>query len=292
MKKIVLLIVILLPMRMVAQVFRTSNQQLIEDAVRSGLVIYSQSYQLKDTISNQIYGRNGSDEFGKSYTIGVKIENHLMVPKSALSPWDNDPNYQRYISTHKPLLFKSSVRIIGDSTKYECHPTLDTTSVLLDNLYIQLKDTTCLKYSGFTKDEYYGDKKGWLVWITADNGIEMSDSIIRENLMIYKKDIIVSTDSLLVKVDKPQTEKKIWGGIYLTPQQVQLGTIQFLISGILHCVDEQWYIYTPFCRNQDNDNVEENELTPVVEDGNDASENLTAKKSKKKTKKNKRTKTN
>lgn len=294
MKKIILLISLVLPLQVAAQVFKTSNQKIVEDAIKSGLVIYRQSYQLQDNSTNQIYGKNGRDEFGKSYSIGIKVEDHLLVPKSALAPWESDQSYQRYTSTHRPLLYKTRARIVCDTLEYECHPLIDSTIILSDNRFIQLKDTTFLMSPGFAIDAHPGKKDGWVVWITSENNIEMSDTIRTENFMIYNKELNISADSVRVKIDNPQTEKKIWGGIYITPKQTQVGTIQFYINGIMQYVGEQWYVYTLSRTTQISTNIEENELTPIIEEQNnevDASINRPSQKPKK-TKKNKHSKTN
>ena len=93
----------------------SGNQQIIHDATKDGLVIVSQSYQLEDTVTHQKFGRYGKPEFGQGYSVGVKIPGKLILQRSAVEPWNEDPNFERYKKSHMPVRYKRTIRECGDT---------------------------------------------------------------------------------------------------------------------------------------------------------------------------------
>lgn len=235
----------------------SNNQQFICDATKGGLAIVSQSYQLEDTVSHQKFGRYGKDEFGQGYSIGIRIPGRLIVSKSVVEPWHNDPNFERYKNSHLPVRYKRAVREF-------CDTIVNNQIVLnerIDDLYkselFAIQDSTINKNQGFQLDTIPGKKNGWLIWIVSDEPIEKSDSIHNESLMIYKSELSFNDDACEVTIKSPSTEKNVWGGIYVTPIQTSVGQITFYLSGIIQYKgNDVWSVVSPFMKES---------ITPIAE---------------------------
>ena len=284
MKRLLFLLVIFLPIPLAGQLFRSSNQQLIEDAICSGLVLYTHSYQLQDTTTLQRYGRNGQDDFGKSNSLAIKVKDGFIVNNTALTPWLFDSNFDRFRNEYRPISHKVRMREIRDTTICDCQ-------VLNENIYsynntpfhrVTCSDTT--NRLGFSLDTIPGKKTGWMVWVMSDEAIDSSDSLHSETYMIYKKEFTFNPDTVRHTIDLPQTDKHIWGGIYIIPKQTDIGQMTFFLSGIANQEDSgEWALYSPFFKEEVQNLGNDDVLTPV-----DAqSSPLPSKQSKRKTKKRK-----
>lgn len=261
MKSLLLIISILLPLHIWGQVFKSDNQQLIEESVEAGLVIVSQSYQLEDTVTHQRFGRYGKSEFGKGYSIGVRISNKLIVQNSVVTPWSADPNFERYKKSHLPVPYKGAIREYGDTIVHEMSMRNDYIDKLHNTELFTIRDSTINVKQGFQLDTISGKKNGWLIWIVSDVSIEKSDSIHNESLMIYKSELSFSVDTCEVSIKAPSTKRNVWGGIYVTPMQTSVGQITFYLSGIIQYKgNDMWSVVSPFIKES---------ITPIKESLND-----------------------
>ena len=75
-------------------IFNSPNQKMVEDAVKDGIILVRQNFQLKDTMTQQRYGRNHGDSFGSQYCIAAKVKSGLCVSKRFRNPWEYDDNYE------------------------------------------------------------------------------------------------------------------------------------------------------------------------------------------------------
>lgn len=243
----------------------STNQQIVSDATKGGIVIVSQSYQLEDTITHQRFGRYGNLEFGKGFSVGVKVPNGIIVTNEYIEPWNTDVNFYRYRNSHKPVRFKQQARELNDSVIREKYLDVSSAhSLYISKLYL-LQDTTVDIANGIAIDTLPGDKEGWMLWLVSDNVIEAADSVYNESFIIHKKTLTVSTDSLEIKIDAPNTEKKVWGGIYIVPKQTAVGQITFLLSGIaIKDMTGKWSVVMPFLNSAPTSIAEPvNDLTPI-----------------------------
>lgn len=263
---------------------KTENQELIERAMDKCFSIIEQCYQLEDTITHQRFGRYGNEDFGKNRTLAVNIGNDYVFDVSVLVPWLSDDNYVRYKDSHKPVLSRSFIMEFNDSIKKSIELIPDTVSNGFDG-FISVTDTVS-KVNGLKPVRYAEPKDGWVIWVSCDSTIKDYDLSQNVDLVIYKKNIEFSQDSLSYKIDKPNTDQNIWGGIVIVPEQTAIGQLTFNLGGIINynSIKDEWRLI-PFSGDTENVKVSEhvNELTPldvtIEEKGN-------KKKNKKKPKKN------
>lgn len=231
MKKILAIYILMLPLSMTAQIYMSSNQQLVEQAVKNGIVIVRQSYQLEDTVSHQRYGRYGNEEFGKTYSLGIKVDGGIVLDKKAFRPWVYDQNFTRYQASHRPVNIKTEIRELNDSVFSVAKFNID--SVSSENPATFLPDSLTFAGNGFEPSSYSKPTEGWLVWITSSAEIQYCDSVPISPPMIYRKQIEFNADSTSYPVESPQTASKVWGGIFVVPEQTQIGQLTFKLAGTL-----------------------------------------------------------
>ncbi|WP_163211647.1 hypothetical protein [Bacteroides sp. 519] len=284
MKKIIIsLCIIVLPFVVKAQFVYSDNQQLVVSAIENSLFVLRQSYQLKDTLTNEYYGRGGRNDFGTLFSLGVKLQQSYCVTDKAIRPWEHDENFNRYRSSnYVPIIIKTHYKELCDSCYYE---TLEFHNRLLTEIHpnelYQLTDSTFNK-QGFETDTSVGKRNGWLVWLVAANTIEKADSVT-VSYIIYRKELNRETGKNEYEIDAPSTNQHPWGGIFIVPEQTAIGQITFRLAGILMKKEDKWRIITPFTL--------QNAGTTVIEVPEETIEELTLveeKSTKKKTRKQKK----
>lgn len=241
------------------------NQQLIEAAIKNGIIIICQSYQLEDTTTHQRYGRYGNKEFGKSYSIGVKVNGGIVVTNKTMKPWEYDNNYSRYRDSHKPILYQTTVKELSDSSFTQINIGID--SIGSPHGISIISDTVSYNGQGFQHRKYDGKTDGWIVLVTSPVDIQDCDSSRTVDHIIYRKNIEYHPDSLSYTIDVPQSTKKIWGGIFVVPQQTQIGELTFNLGGIIvETSPSSWQMFPIEDTLYQVDNVTKptDELTPTL----------------------------
>ncbi len=289
----ILIAMMMYPLMGISQQFYSNYQLLIKDAISGSLVIVEQSYQLQDTATQQLFGRNNKPEFGKSIAIGVKCSNGLIVGNKSQQPWMYDANCEPYLNKYRGILSDMYIKDISDvvsAQKQKC--TSVTRKDLMPSINYIWTDSTmlCNTFSTEILDSLNSDS--WLVWVCSPKKIEEADSTTAVNYQIFKSNISYHKDSVKYKVAKPQTNNQVWGGIYIKSVIVSPGHIELKLIGCLYDIEDNWYI-VPACKvaeTPDSANtgeitaleeaaVSEDTLSPVEED--DASKKTRKKKSKK-----------
>lgn len=273
MKKIIIFLVFFCPLQVMAQLFYSPNQQMVESAIRNGIFILSQDYQLKDTTTNEYFGRNGQEEFGKTFSLGIKVEKGYCYLDPVQRPWLYDNNFERYRASHVPQIYKTRFKEFTDSLMTECASfNLKKSVELYPETVYYMPDPISFKGQGFHTDSTPGNKQGWVVWVVVDKPLTAttpSDSIA---YLIYRKELDVKADSLKYAINVPTTTQTVIGGIFVEPVQSQIGQLTFNLIGVITPEGDKWNILTPFKQPLSSPAVaeatEENELTPAREEEN------------------------
>lgn len=264
MKKAFITLAAALPLTIAAQFFSSPNQQLIKDAVDGGIIVVEQSYQLEDTVSGQRFGRFGNKEFGKSYTLAVLTDSGYCLAPAALRPWDSDPNFEKYSKTHKPVLYKTAWRHFNDSVFSELDADL-AAAVALNDGYAFVKSAG--NQPTLAKDDATGRKNGWAVWVVSEDSLAASPATVEVSYQPVRREIEVVDSATSYVIEKPFTDKKLWGGIYVVPVRKSLGNIEFEVVGVIEPGEnDTWRVATPFNRHKAADDIVPeggNELTPL-----------------------------
>ena len=285
MKRIIVSIVVLIASLncAVAQfsqsLFNSSSQQLVEQAVKGGIVLLRQDYQLLDTLSNTRYGWNHQEVFNSIYSVGFKVGSGYVVNERFVRPWNFDQRYHELRdTTYVPVISKTSCKSMVDTVYTDVKYNSDHKRSIKDSLIYRV-DSLVHERRGLRIDSSLGEKEGWLVWITS------ADSLLQENTQLsvvtYKHKITIEENKKEYALPKPATSKNIMAGILVVPNNTQVGVLDFQIVGYAYQKDD-WYVICDIevaTIPEQNNNV--SLLTPVSTDDEEAEDNSSSKKTKK-----------
>ena len=259
-KKYIYLLLMLIALPATAQIFnfslRTNNQQLIDKALSGAFVGISQSYELCDTIKDEHFGRDGKDYFSIVPFIGIETEKGLVFPASVLTPWANDIDFKKYRDKYKPLATKSTIRLLnveGELSIRESQSPIIGTPV---TSYLNILTDTLQSSKGLIVDTIPGVKDGWFIWLSSNKDLAETDSV---KFTSIKKDLEVPLDGEYLRIDTPEISETVYGGIYVTPKQTEVGQITFILTGVMVFDEDGWILDLPFITK----NNENKPLTPI-----------------------------
>lgn len=281
--KQILLAILLVPMNLFAQFnmdsFSTTNQILVENAVKNCTFIVKQSFQIQNKKTKEIFGLGGKDVFGNSYSLGLKLANGCVLSDEAICPWNYNEKFQKYREDYVPLLCKSEFSELNEEANYVEFNYKNNFNTLGDSLFYCF-GTTDFGSKGFEIDNTIGEKTGWIVWITLKKGqnIESSTDL---NFIIQRQNFSISDECKNISegILKPKSGGKILGGFYVVPYY-SVGSVTFRLCGVLNEKDDKWSLLTPFVdyeqqksedannqeSNSDKQDDEDDVLTPIKKD--------------------------
>ena len=208
---------------------KSSNQQMIEDAVGKGLMLVRQEYQLEDTVTRKRYSLDGRPEFGSAVSFAIKTKGGIVVSKSIMTPWEGDENYTPYAGgKYRPVLTRTLVRSVKESGWSVVDSTdFSIVRFLSDESWIEVP-VDCEE--GFQLDTLYGERDGWLVWLTSvGEDINISDL----SLVSYKSKLTLSQKIKVMEIGPANTENTLLGAVYLIPDFSHIGQITLKMKGVV-----------------------------------------------------------
>ena len=243
--------------------FKSNNQIFIEQALQHAFVNVEQSYQLQDTIHNEIFGRDGKDYFSIIPFLGMRTLQGLLIAQDAVHPWKYDEDFNQYEGKYKPIVFRSKLTYLrSELESKETSPVVTEVNVqkLTETPFALYVDS--LHRNGLMCDTVAGSKSGWMVWVIDTKNQNRPDSI---RLVSYKKDLYIKHSTDTISVDIPDNNQPILGGIFVNPVQTHVGQITFLLTGVAVGKDKHWILHFPFLAQAEN---EKNELTIIKSESN------------------------
>ena len=222
---------------------------LIAPAVADGLFLVRSSFQVQERATGNVFGYGGNQDFGISYSIGVKVaRGGFILSDLAMRPWNYDPNYPSVVNDYFGIPNEMKIACLSDSAQWTDWETPDiavpTDSTTVPDYYVSRGD---FNNTGLDFDDTPGLKHGYMVWMVADDPETLSDSP-RVRLVASQLDI-EAEGCKFVTVSAPSFgESQVLGGVYLTASYPdgQIGAIDLLLFGIADRTFDQWVIYTPF----------------------------------------------
>lgn len=223
----------------------TDSTLFLEDAIRSGLFISKQSFQICDKKSGELFGLNGKDEFGIEYTIGIKVPGGFVLTDKAVRPWVYNSKYNKYKETHDPVFFEANYAEAGKKVKYaSLDYSLSKQEELVDTTLYRF-DSATFSGDGFPIDTEEGEKEGWVVWITADSETDY-ESEVNLNYVTSRMKISVKKSKRSYDIDIPRMAQNVLAGLYVVPSYARIGIVEFRLCGIIAPAGEDWKIFCPF----------------------------------------------
>ncbi|GAP71198.1 hypothetical protein SAMD00024442_1_11 [Candidatus Symbiothrix dinenymphae] len=217
----------------------SGNQQLIEEAVRDGLFVVRQSYQLRDSVTS--YGWNNLPQFGTTYSLGVKVVDGYYLDAQAVTPWLYDPKFDEYRDSkqYTPVISQTDCYRLSDTTFRKVSFRLPSEGVGSSNF--QFVTDSLFANEGFAADNSDGAKAGWLVWVVSADSLDKITAGAL-SLLIYRNELKFEAGENTYKIDAPTTTKTVVGGIYIVPKTEGIGKISFYLGGIAHRQEGDWRV--------------------------------------------------
>lgn len=289
MKKILLILIsVFTVLNVFSQIYvQSPTQQMVEDAVSNGIYVIEQSYQIRENATGRMYGSDGKNVFGTTFSLGFKATKGFYVYDKAARPWEYDSNYKQLEKDrYTPVISSTTAYKIGKSNNYDVVKTDTVISLNDENVWrldVEKTDST-----GFSILKTRGTLMGWVVLATIEKGADLADNPDVNN-SIYRRELVINDEDKTISFDAAHELREVVGGIFVVPENTGIGQITFRLAGLIKQEDEKWQIALIH-----ETNLTPTEPTPVlipVEDDvkivpeTDDSENQPEKK---KTRKNKR----
>jgi hypothetical protein len=242
----------------------STNQQLIEDAVKDAFFIIRSPYQLKQKNTNEIFGWNGREYFGDSiYTCGVKaIDGYYhavadlgfaqsrcyfktyigyYTTDKALHPWSYDNRYLSYAEKDffTPIIAGSSYRELKEKSFKQLPSLISKKYTNYANIVYDVKDTIFGDEALQLYKESMPDKV-WFVWLHSD--VPLNNSNGKFFYTVYRKELPeVGADGLFM-VNPPSVDGYLLAGICVVPVVSTVGMISFKFAGMICEHKGIWYM--------------------------------------------------
>ncbi|MCL1932716.1 MAG: hypothetical protein FWF53_02735 [Candidatus Azobacteroides sp.] len=252
--------------------FNSSNQQLIEEAVKGGIFIIRQSYQLKDTNTDELYGFHNAEHFGYTVSVGIKAQNGYYLDNMAVEPWKYDNKFIEYNDQKQylPVISESKYRSLTDDSAFSDLPyDKDKLKVLSGGQFYFAQDSF-FDNQGFDADNSDGNKDGWLIWVVSSDSIKAAGNESL-SLLVYRNELTFEPGKNTYKIKEPPTDNRVLGGLYVVPEVTGIGKISFCIGGLLNKKEGYWQVVrlteSIFKREIIGDKPVKEGLTPIQQKG-------------------------
>lgn len=246
------------------------SDALVESAIKDAVVVVESKYYIRDTETNQKYGREGKPYFNTVDFLGCKTDKGVITNAKVLCPWNADKMYDKYIENPKyqPQLDNMLVArsVAGDtivSIDLNSNIVFDSDSVLICAVDVENRA------DGLSLSSGDNESINWIVWVnksTEDESTEME-------YYIYKQTVDLTNGAATIENKIPANS--FLGGLYIKAKVVSIGLVEFSLSGFIVNKDGRWIVepvnadtLLPDNRNKDEEAKRMDrpmeELTPLV----------------------------
>lgn len=216
--------------------FVFGGDDLIKKVNGKTFALVEQMYQLKDSKGN-VYGLNGNEEFGRTYSLGFVTEEGLVVTDKAIRPWDYDSIYHQYKNdkNYEPVLYETDIMLFGekDTVRMEC------TEESFKNIGSGLFMMPCLHPNGgLALSDTTGKVDGWMVWAMHPTSNEMSKDLDYHVYVVHTQAVNVKDNDFVV--NPPQNMERTIGGFFVVPHITKVGCVSFELCGMANKLGDDW----------------------------------------------------
>lgn len=219
------------------------------------LFIIRQDYSLYNKKNKLYYGYNDQDQFGTTYSLGVKCNTFSLLLDEAVHPWNYDSKYDSFKDKKlEPKITKTEILLLDDSLSYrftELDSIFEGKKTIKDNCLYSERPLTSTQ-DGISINTSDTCKAGVLIWITEKSGsFENGDIKVEFKYVVQNVEMFGN-----VIVSPPADCKKILGCLFMTESGNKENP--YLLSGIAALQHQQWTLYFPF-KDLKNDFIKEEE---------------------------------
>jgi hypothetical protein len=205
-----------------------TENKLVEDAVKGGIVVMEQQFRVQDKATGKIYGLDTDSIFGKSFAVAFKVNNAYVVTSRTTKPWSYNDEFAKINKNYYPVPHYSFMRPLADeSYKFVYLDTTAMTSVGKDVYKYESTDPV----KGFVSKALNGTADGLMAWVKMPQNFE-KDGLGTLTLDVVKQKISFG-DAASASVKVPSLNNAYLGGIFVVPEIAETGTIRLCVAGIL-----------------------------------------------------------
>ncbi len=228
----------------------TPEHEMISKIAKDGAFIFSQSYQLEDSVG-KFFGLSGNREFGSENTLAIKVKNGYLIYDIARVPWDYNPRFAKFKKRYTPVLFPSQYSELNTEARYDSisYKNEELVTIYPEQLYGMKSDI--FFNDGFSVAHRIGNSDGFVVWYILPSDMDMNATTNLDIVVVPEKIEISEDRSKEYPVSYPQVDGTIMGGLYIVPEISSVGRLDFIINGILIGSQDDWKLVCPFA-NTDN----------------------------------------
>lgn len=217
------------------------DSSLIKPIMKSTFLL-RQDYCLYDKREDELYGYDDQEQFGTTYSIGIKCNGFNIVSDCAIRPWEYDEKYGEFKSNKlTPQVTKSWYRYLNDtiSSDYSQLDTIVTAKMTIKEKAYYTSAPFVSSQEGMTINNQDTCKTGTLAWFVIEKGnVESAD--VRVNLEFNT----IDTEMFGTKNVVPPSGKQILGGIFVTKSQN--ADYYFELAGMITKRHSDWILEFPF----------------------------------------------
>lgn len=213
-----------------------NNQSIVEQAVKDGIIIINQSYNLKNE-DNKYFGRNDDSDFGNTISVGLLFNGGVLLNNKVVNPQDYDSLYMtKYKDKYDAVNSETKYRTIEDR-KFKNIKFAKNQVKSLEKGYLYQFTGNNFEEKGFVIDYREGLKDGWLVWVMGNVNEKNIDDI---KIVPARTEIDINKNSSIYDVKQIETNKTILGGFFVKQVVSGVGKITFKLVGVLVPDGEKW----------------------------------------------------
>lgn len=228
------------------RVVKSAEQQFVENAVASGLFCARHGYQLSQKESGERFGRDGRDEFGAGYGLGVKLPAGFALTAPAVRPWEYDETFADYAADYAPVPLGLGFSALAGPMQFRPMEDDTTQSKSLCGGLLTRYAAPLFGDTAFVLDPYFGEKEGWMVWVVA-NGTPAPG--VATDFVAYRHQLSLVQDSASYALRPPilAGSQRPLGGVFVVPAVAGVGRVELRLCGVaVPFPDGQWRLGCPF----------------------------------------------
>lgn len=247
---------------------KTDNQQLVEDAVKGGMVLVRQSFQLRQNSTGQLFGSHNNEEFGTDCSLAVLVNGGVLVTDRTAHPWAYDERVAKYLADYTPVPLRTYVSRFGVDGGYEEQPLgVDSVGGEAGSLAYILP-TGAFGGAGFEPDTATTERKGWLVWVVSDKGYDLANGT-NADFVVQRYTVAGGSVHDGMPLKTLNTSKTLLGGVFVVPSYEGVGKVVFRLCGMAVRRGDAWLLAVPGAKVAAVDGMQQpdgSELTHAVGD--------------------------
>lgn len=200
---------------------------LIERAIKKGLVVLRQDYQILNEDDEPIGNKPGMNCYGRTYSCGIRIDrNQFLVTKNFVTPWNNESIVKS--DKRRPQVSYSGFLTLNTIHFEQFDCDVEEASEEITNHLYKIEAS---EVEGFEIDENTGKKKGYAVWLKCSNIIDMTHAPTGLSLEFTLFNITTKENTFIYELPT-QPKGNIIGGVFIVPTVNKIGTIELKVNGM------------------------------------------------------------